>query len=502
MYTVKPQVIKYADNIAQNQYGLTFLTLMKNAAMQIFRTVSTLLSFEKNIVILCGKGNNAGDGYELARILLKEFYNVGVINVFSSEPSSKEAKVCFNEYKKCGGLFIDSDSIFSHIETADVIIDAIFGVGFSGVIDSDSLCAKIIGASNQNKNALKISVDCPSGINCADGTADKNTFKADITATLALYKTGLFTYPAKDFCGDILLCDIGFPRSLTDALEYDCFLPDDNYIKSIIPKRQSNSHKGTFGRLMMFCANKYMTGCALLASNAALRSGVGLVNIVRDKKTLSVLQSHLTEPIFTPVCTNKSACRKKIVEISNNSDAVLIGCGLGKNKNDIKTVHALIKNSTSKLIIDADGINALIENINILKEAHSIPIITPHPAEFARLIGCNVSQVQNNRLNLARKFAKDYSCIVVLKGAATIIASPDGKTAINTTGNPGLSKGGSGDVLAGLCASFVCQGLDLFDACVASVYLHAKAADSLKEQISEYGFLPSDLPYQIAKLLP
>lgn len=290
--------------------------------------------------------------------------------------------------------------------------------------------------------------------------------------------------------------------NIQDNVNSNYFIPDDNYVKSTLPKRPCDSHKGTFGKLLMFCASRYMTGCAVLSAGAALRSGVGLVNIARDKKTLSILQAHLTEPIFTPVSTNSLFSRNRIIALSNTSNAVLIGCGLGKNKNDIKTVKKLIKKSKSKLIIDADGINALTKNINILKEARSVPIITPHPAEFARLLDCTVQEVQNDRLNLAVKFAKEYSCIVVLKGASTIIASPDGKTAINPTGNSGLSKGGSGDVLAGLCASFVCQGIPKFDACVLAVYLHGKAADNLKNSISEHGLLPSDLPLEIAKLLP
>jgi len=302
--------------------------------------------------------------------------------------------------------------------------------------------------------------------------------------------------------GKIVLCDIGFPKELAENLPKHALIPDDEYLKEVIPKRHSNSHKGSYGKLLLFCASPSMTGAGYLSCMGALRSGCGLVNIASDDYTISLLQQKLNEPIFSRVDISSSNGLDNLVQLADSSSAVLCGCGLGNNENTKKAVFRLIKNVDSPLLLDADGINVLCENINILKEAKHTPIITPHPAEFARLIGKTTDEVQSDRINLAVNFAKEYGCITVLKGASTVIASPDGRFAVNIAGNAGLAKGGSGDVLAGICAGLLCQCINAFDAAVAGVYLHAKAADILKERIGEYGLLPSDIPLEAAKLLP
>ena len=384
------------------------------------------------------------------------------------------------------------------IDNATVIIDALFGVGFYGEIKEDSEIGKMISFCNA-KEAKRIAIDVPSGINSADGRCEGVCFYADITVTMAYIKTGMLSYPARQCCGQILIAEIGYPDSLCSEIPKDALIADDCYINAVLPKRKENTHKGSYGRLLMYCGNPNMTGAAVLAATAALRSGAGLVNIAKDKETLGILQTRLTEPVFSPLSDNSE---EEMLLLADKASAILIGCGMGKAENDRKTLYSLIKNANCNLIIDADGINLLCENTLILREAKKIPILTPHPLEFARLIGKTSGEVQKDRINLAKSFAESYGCIVVLKGAATVIASPDSLLAINTTGNPGLAKGGSGDVLAGLIASLVCQGIGCFESAVIGAYLHGKAADNLKEEISEYGLLPSDLPLAIAKLLP
>ena len=298
----------------------------------------------------------------------------------------------------------------------------------------------------------------------------------------------------------MLLAKVGYPEELCSEIKKDAFTADDEYISHVLPKRSVNTNKGDFGRLLMYCGSRDMTGAAVLSALGALRSGCGLVNIARDRATLDILKTRLTEPVFSPVSEENKT--EEVLMLSQKASAILIGCGLGRDESDRDVLYSLIKNAHCSLIIDADGINLLCENKHILREAKKIPVLTPHPLEFARLIGKSVEEVQNNRLAFAKQFAKDCNCIVLLKGASTVIASADGKVAINTTGNPGLSKGGSGDVLAGIIASFTAQGISPFDSAVAGAYLHGKAADILKGEISEYGLLPSDLPLAVAKLLP
>ncbi len=498
MYTLSPETIKYADRLAVEKYGIPDLTLMKNAAKSCFDYIYPRLSHDDKIVVICGKGNNGGDGYELARILKCEWFDVTVINVFDSTPNTDTSKTvytgCLAECVKA----VPFSEWKTYLENANVIIDALFGVGFYGSIEGDTEIGRMLSFCNE-KNAKRIAIDVPSGINASDGRCEGICFEADFTITMAYIKTGMLSYPARQFCGEILIADIGYPDGLCKEIKKDALIADDDYVKTIIPKRKANTHKGSYGRLLMYCGSPEMTGAAILAANAALRSGAGLVNIARDRETIKLLQTHLTEPVFSIISEDAQA---QMTELAKKASAVLIGCGMGTAQSDRNVLYSLIKNAPCNLIIDADGINLLCENKLILREAKKVPILTPHPLEFARLIGKSADEVQNDRINLAREFAKDFGCILVLKGASTVIASPEGTLAINTSGNPGLSKGGSGDVLAGLIASFACQGIDSFDSAVIGAYLHGKAADILKEEISEYGLLPSDLPMAIAKLLP
>ena len=499
MFTVSPETIKYADALAVEKYGISELTLMKTAASECYNAICERICKSDKIVILCGKGNNGGDGYELSGIFSSFGFDVTVINFFDCEPNTETAKTVYRDAIAKSVRFVSFSDWKETLTHADVIIDALFGVGFYGKIEKNSEIGRMIDFCN-SLSAKRIAIDTPSGINSKDGRAEGLVFTADFTVTMAYIKTGMLSYPARDFCGEIIVADIGYPFELCEEIPKDAFVADDEYLKTVIPKRKPNTHKGSYGRLLMYCGCETMTGAAILAASAALRTGAGLVNIARDRKTLKILQNHLIEPIFSPIDEGNEC--KDVLCLSDKASAILIGCGMGNAQCDKEVLYSLIKNANCNIIIDADGINLLCENKLILKEAKKTPILTPHPLEFARLIGKTASEVQSDRINLAKDFAKEYGVIVVLKGANTLIASPDGRLAINTSGNPGLSKGGSGDVLAGFISSFSCQGLSAFDSAVLGVYLHGKSADLLAGEIGEYGLLPSDLPLAAAKLLP
>lgn len=498
MYTLSPKTIKEADALAASKYGISELTLMKTAAKSCHRYIYPLITKNDRIAILCGKGNNGGDGYEIASLLKNDEFDITVINVFDTVPVTDTAKRVYDDCLENGVKVLGFSEYEKVLSGSTVIIDAVFGVGFYGCIEEDSDFGKLFSLCN-SLNVLKIAIDTPSGINSGDGTCSGIAFNADHTITMAYIKTGMVSYPAKKHCGNIMIADIGYPKELCDEILKDAIIPDDDYIKNVIPKRSADSHKGTYGRLLMYCGCRNMTGAAILSAKAALRSGAGLVNIARDEATIRILQSQLTEPIFSPLSEDSE---NELLSLSDKATSVLTGCGLGTSEHDKNVLYSLIKNVNCNLIIDADGINLICENKIILKEAKKPPILTPHPLEFSRLSGKTVTEIQRDRINCAKSFAKEYGCIVVLKGASTVIASPDGRLAVNTSGNPGLAKGGSGDVLAGVISSLCAEGLPPFESAVCGVYLHGKAADILKETIGEYGMLPSDLPLEIAKLLP
>jgi NAD(P)H-hydrate epimerase len=498
-----PSSVQNIENRLFEKNDVSPEKLMEKAAASFFDEIFPRIKPSDAVSVLCGKGNNAGDGYELARLLKEKGVNVICIDVFGSAPSTEPAKSFFDRYVSSdGALERDLKKQLKIIAVTDVIIDAVFGIGFHGNIEDDSNIYKIIDSSN-NARAFKIALDVPSGVRCGDGSVGNIAFAADETLTLAACKVGLVSYPAKLFCGKITLLKLPF---LTEALEKefpDSFSPDGAYVKSSLPARLEFSSKGDYGKLLAVCGSKNMPGAAMLSCKAALRSGVGLLTLASDKSVINRVSASLAEPIYVPYDEDDAVQTKKISKSTAKYTSVLIGCGLGVSENKKEMLYHIITTAYSRLIIDADGINMLADNINILKEAHKTPVITPHPLEFSRISSLDVNYINENRIKVAREFAQKYSCIVVLKGAGTVIASPDGRYAVNASGNPGLAKGGSGDVLAGLMAGLAANtSVDVFDAAVCAVYLHGRAADVLKQKYSEYGFLPSDLPEEFAKMLP
>jgi NAD(P)H-hydrate epimerase len=331
-----------------------------------------------------------------------------------------------------------------------------------------------------------MSVDIPSGLS-ADESKNFPHVCADETVCITSRKLSSAVFPTKEAYGKIHVFDIGV--NMTKELPLATISDDD--ILEFLPQRPKDSHKGTFGTLKTLCGSYNMTGAGILAITGALRCGVGLVKAFGDDKLLDIFKVRLAEPIYKTF--------SKEAFISEKSSAILIGCGIGTEyENDLRDI---LINADSPIIIDADGINFLSKNIDIIEQIPTSLIITPHPKEMARLCGCSVSQIQENRFSNCKEFSEKYGCTVVLKGAGTIIFTPNQTPIINESGNSGLSKGGSGDVLAGMISAFVAQGVTPHYAAALGVYLHGLAADSLKKSFSEFSFLPSDIPKEVGKIL-
>ena len=502
MNAYTPEAIRGAEKYLFENNRAKPLELMKMAASGMYEAVSYKLKKFDVICVLCGKGNNAGDGYELARILRAQGHNVLCISVFGTAPATDIAKDRHDAFLAEGGrIETDFKAAKRVLTCADIIIDAIFGIGFSGVIEQSSVIYKLIDTANYARG-YKIALDVPSGIRSGDGSVGNIAFIANETLTVSEYKIGMLSYPARAFCGLVEKIDIGIPVDLLDRFEKRHIVPDDKYVYSVLPKRQEISNKGDFGRLLCMCGSSNMTGAAVLSVGAALRAGTGLVTLVSEESVCDSVKHRLLEPIYKNIDYENYKKEDLIYEL-HKSSAVLVGCGLGISDSKKKLLYDIIRNAPCQLVIDADGINMLADNINILKEAKKVPIITPHPGEFARLSGNDVTYINDNRIKCALDFSEKYNCITVLKGAGTITASPDGRYTVNISGNPGLAKGGSGDVLAGLISGLVCNSrIGAFDAASCGVYLHGRAGDVLKEKYSEYGYLPSELAVEIAKMLP
>ncbi|MBO5213844.1 MAG: NAD(P)H-hydrate dehydratase [Clostridia bacterium] len=479
VYTARQ--MRDADSYCEQKLNIPTLTLMSKAALALTKGCGKIAPPPAKVLFLCGKGNNGGDGFAAARILKEMGYAVTVA-LLCGRDFSPDAAVMFRTVPE--SLIVETEEeILSALKNADFIVDCVYGTGFRG--DLPHQVKKIFRAVPKKPI---VACDIPSGVCCDDGTVCDGAIGATITVTFAAYKPCFFLFPGKNFCGKVILADIGIPKeALRQSPGVD--LIDEDYVKSLIQPRPENSHKGTFGTLLSVCGSRDMTGAAYLSAMGALRCGVGLLKLALPRQIIPILQARLSEPVFTE--------RKGTVKAS----AVLVGCGMGK---DQKALQFAFQQGRS-MVLDADAINLIGENPALLdaflqENPGADVILTPHPAEFARLLNTTPSQIEADRLGAVKECLDRWNVTVVLKGHHTVIADRE-RTLINRNGNSGLSKGGSGDVLAGMIASFLAQGYAPRDAAVCGVYLHGAAADELKKTFSEHGMLPSDLPNAVARLM-
>lgn len=453
------------------------ISLMKKAAKGIINRIKPLLDGRK-LTIICGVGNNGGDGWAVASLL--ENYPLEVI--FTGAPKTKES-IFYKERFKGTSFSAESQKAKESILNAQIILDCIFGIGLSR--SAEGIYKEVIELINES-NAYVVSVDVPSGLS-SEGGGNFIHVKANETVCITSKKLSSVITPTKDSYGNIYVhsIDVDMEKETPIAL-----ISDDELLKHL-PPRPKNSHKGTYGTLKTLCGSYSMTGAGILSITASLRSGVGLVKAYGSESLLNIYKTVMYEPIY------KVFSKESFIE--EESTAVLIGCGIGTEYE--KDLREILLQTKSTIILDADGINFLSRNIDICEQITARLIITPHPKEMARLCGVTVSRVQENRFSLCKELSEKLNCTVVLKGDGTIICTPDNIPIINQTGNSGLSKGGSGDVLAGIISSFVAQGVTPHYASALGVYLHGLTADSLKETFSEFSFLPSDIPTAMGKIL-
>lgn len=484
-----------------NQGGMSFIQMMENAGKACAVKIAKIISkskgtVNKNVCILCGSGKNGGDGFVIARYLDKKGFKVSVV-LACGEPKAQEAVEMYSLIKnkiECADISVDPNKALKHILGSDYIVDCIFGIGFKGALSGNT--AQLVKDIN-SMNKTVISVDIPSGLEGDSGKCSDIHFCADYTLAVSCKKPVHILKPAADYCGKVSVIDIGFSKDCYDIEDGYAFLSADvSFIKQALPKRTSDSNKGDFGRLLSICGSKNMQGAAVMCAQAAVRSGAGLVCCAFPEKAYSAIAPKLTEPLMLPLPDDSEGflsakALDKILENLKKSSAAVIGCGLGCTEDTEKLVFSVISKAQCPLVIDADGINALSKNINVLKTAAAPIILTPHPGEMARLTGLSIDEIQSKRLSVAKAFAQMSGCIVVLKGSNTVIASPDGSCCVNPTGNAGMAKGGSGDVLAGIIASFCAQGMDCFDAAVSGAYIHGMCGDDLASAFSITGMTPT-----------
>lgn len=469
--------IRAAEENAVLNGTFSYAEMMFNAGSSAAKIITEKYNVvAKRVAVVCGVGNNGGDGFCIADILSKLGAFVTVITPLGAPKTETAAKF----FKFLPSVTVTDELCGEY----DIIIDALFGIGLDRTIAGRALEA--VDFMNIS-SGIKIAIDLPSGI-MENGKIAGKAFLADLTITFIAMKMALLLPPASDYCGDIEVADIGVIVKDFEALTIEA---------PSFKKRAKNSHKGTFGTGLIIGGSYGMCGAEILAARAALRSGIGLVKSVVTDKNYSAFCTSVPEAVTLPVKTETDGgvalTDEQIENLMIACDAVLIGPGMSGSFSAKQTVIKTLNAAKTPVVLDADGINAIAFDISILRRIKVPVIITPHPAEMARLCGVSVSEIQNNRVKYARNFSLVNGVITVLKGANTIVAAPDGSIYFNTTGNAGMATGGSGDVLSGIILSLLAQGFSPLNSALYGVFMHGRAGDIAASMIGEISMLPSDI---------
>jgi NAD(P)H-hydrate epimerase len=511
MRLVKTSEMQEMDHLTIHEMGISGAVLMENAARGAARIF--LEHFDPApgscAVVICGRGNNGGDGYVMARYLNRAGLRVIVLVLAKLGGISGDALTNLKvirqmnldirevsgpgEWKKICGCLAD----------CDYIIDGILGTGLNSSVRG--YYGQVIEDVNSSGKPV-MSIDIPSGLNADTGQVMGVAIRADLTVTFGFPKLGQMLFPGADLVGRLARIDIGIPDIVADRIggRYRMIEPDD--FVDLLNEKRKDIHKGARGHLLILAGSIGKTGAATLAALGALRAGAGLVTLGIPKSLNNILEAKLTEAMTAPLPetgdgTLSFKAKEDIYRLMEGKSALAIGPGLSTNPETSALVREIVAGCGLPMVIDADGLNALAGDRCVMKGLDNKKILTPHPGEMGRLMGLKSSEVQIDRVGTASRFAEEYGCFLVLKGARTLIAEPNGNIYLNPTGNPALSSGGAGDVLTGLISGFLARGWPLIGAANAGVYLHGLAADLLAEDMGEVGVLAGELPDLIPGLM-
>jgi len=476
--------------------------LMENAGKAVAEETRLSLGEMKDQHVLCliGAGNNGGDGLVAARYLHE--WGAGVSIYLCSQRPADDAnlKLAREGGIECIEATLDENlaRFDSALGSATCVIDALLGTGRMRPLEGTfKEVLERVNQARQNRRLYVVAVDLPTGLDADNGAVDPACIPADMTVTLAMPKLGLFYFPGAARVGKLKIVDIGIPEHLAEPVMTE--LITEKQAASMLPQRPLNANKGSFGRVMVTAGSIHYIGAAALACNGALRAGAGLTSLATAASLQPILASKLTEVTYLPLPESEpgiisSEAAERLIKNYRQFNVLLIGCGLGQSPSVIEFINSLLEEEIlPSLVLDADALNALVRIRYWWQRLTNNSILTPHPGEMARLCGLTVEEVQSRRVRVSRRFAAEWHKTIVLKGAYTIIAAPDGRCNISPFANPGLASAGTGDVLAGVIAGLVAQGLPLFEAASLGVYLHGKAGENVKKRMGDTGMIATDL---------
>ena len=480
-----------ADSFTIKETGIPSLVLMERAALKTVEVMHTHGIDTSRPLVVCGSGNNGGDGFAIARLLTEEGASARILFAGRESSLSEECRVQKKIAENLGiGIITEIPE-----EEYTVIIDAVFGVGLSREISGKY--ADIIAWMNE-QNCSKVAVDIPSGVSSATGKILGIAFHADLTVAMACVKAGCEMYPGKYSTGETVAVPIGIDPEFFSSDENVCITYDRCDIPELLPERKADSHKGSYGRALMITGSSGMAGAAYLSAKAAYAVGAGLVQIYTAQENRAILQQLLPEAIIS--CYQEYD-EEKLTQLLDWADVVCIGCGLGTGKISRRILEGTLNRVSVPCIIDADGLNLLSRKMNLLEKMCSPVILTPHMKEMSRLTGYSVNDLSDRRLEIIREFTEKYPAVCVLKDSRTFIKEKGRHPFFNLAGNSAMAKAGSGDVLAGVITGISAQGMPAYESAALGVYLHACGGDEAKEAKGSYSVLARDLIAGIEKCM-
>lgn len=496
---VTAEQMQNIDRRTIEEYGIPGLDLMERAGLGVFRAIEKVLGelTGKRVVIFCGRGNNGGDGFVVARYLFRRGAWVEIYLLGEREQVKGDAQVNLDRVLNLG-LEVKSITGGKQLPRsleADLIVDAIFGTGIRGAVRG--LAAEVIEVINQ-AGAPVVAVDIPSGLNTDAGAVEGPCVQAQVTATMALPKRGLLLSPGREQAGRVEVVDIGVPPEAIAAEGIQVELLEESDMASLLPARPPHAHKGDFGRVVVIAGSVGMTGAAALTCQAVMRSGAGMAILGLPESLNDLMEVKLTEVMTRPLPETEERtlslrAESPIWELLEWADVLAIGPGLSRHPETKTLVKRVLSRVELPTVVDADGLNALADDVGMLAKVKADMVLTPHPGELSRLIGRSAQEIDSLRVEVAQEAAQGLGVVLVLKGSPTVIATPDGAAFISPTGNAGMATAGSGDVLTGAIAGLMAQGLNVLDAVRLGVFLHGLAGDLVAERRGQWGLIAGDL---------
>ncbi len=498
--------MRAVDKAAIEQFGIAGLILMENAGRAFVDILDAYhpLKPGTRVVVVAGRGNNGGDGFVIARHLLNRGSRVDVLCLpgeLSADARTNRGVLERIQTDRLKLLAIQKMEDVGRILSPEVIVDAMFGTGFSGKLSG--LALELANWMNLS-GAFVAAVDIASGVNANDGRVEGPAVKANLTVSMGLAKPGHYLSDGKSLSGEVAVADIGIPHAAMTIREDPIYRLTREDVSRMLPSRRWNVHKYDVGKVLVIAGSRSFTGAAVLASDAALMGGAGAVILAAPESLHPILASKLTEVIIrrmpeTSEGTLALSARDPLRELCGWADTVIVGPGLGRNAETDMLVRSIIADSPRPLIVDADGLNAYVESPELLKKHGAALVLTPHTGELGRLMKKHASVIELERVPSAREAARLFGGTVVLKGAPTATGSPEGRVVINSTGNSGMATIGSGDVLTGIIASLTAQGMPPADAAIAGVYVHGLAGDTARDRKGERSMRARDILQGVAE---